>query len=185
MERQSAQRSKSQCLVHSLVEKTSKGQQPNVESKLPQIDEQESSTPKADTNGVSHKDEVRGTESRLLSKRQLSDMAMSVRSLAKKLANLKVKLRIRSVFLLTKAHDRTLIGKTREVARWLLSKQRDVPYIVFVENTMKDNKTFDAPGLVNEDPSYGERLKYWDNELAAQRPHTFDFVITLGGDGTE
>ena len=130
------------------------------------------------------KDEVRATHSRLLTKKQLSDMALSVRSLAKKLSSLKVKLKIRSVFLLTKAHDRTLIRKTRDVARWLLSKERDIPYLVYVEDTMKENAVFDAKGLLEEDPSFGERLKYWDNELARKHPHTFDFVVTLGGDGT-
>src|SRR6201999_2674463 len=125
---------------------------------------------------LSPSEEVRATRSRLLTKKQLSDMALSVRNLAKKLSNLKVRLKIRTVFLLTKAHDRTLIAKTREVSRWLLSKERDVPYLVYVENTLKDNEIFDAQGLVEEDPSFGERLKYWDNELAKKHPHTFDFV---------
>lgn len=124
------------------------------------------------------------TQSRLLTKKQLSDMAMSVRSLAKKLGSLRVKLKIRSVFLLTKAHDQTLIGKTREVVKWLLSKERDVPYIVYVEDTLEHSKAFDAKSLLAEDPAYEGRLRYWDNELARRRPHTFDFVVTLGGDGT-
>ena len=180
--RTTKERTKSQCMVHKLVEKTSLGQQPKVESKLEQIDEVPS---EKSTNGTdSLKDEIRATHSRLLTKKQLSDMALSVRSLAKKLSSLKVKLKIRSVFLLTKAHDRTLIRKTRDVARWLLSKERDVPYIVYVEDTMKGNDAFDAKGLVEEDSSFGERLKFWDNELARKHPHTFDFVVTLGGDGT-
>jgi NAD+ kinase len=169
-------------LVHKLVEKTSLGQQPKVESKLPNIAENEG-TRKGQANGDEN-DEIRATQSRLLTKKQLSDMAMSVRALAKKLGNLKVRLKIRSIFLLTKAHDRTLIVKTRDVARWLLSKDQPVPYIVYIEDTMKDNKGFDAAGLVAEDPSYKERLKYWNNDLARTHPHTFDFVVTLGGDGT-
>ena len=174
-------------MVHKLVEKNSLGQQPKVESKLEQIDEVPSGGSNQSTNGdpaSSLKDEIRATHSRLLTKKQLSDMALSVRSLAKKLSSLKVKLKIRSVFLLTKAHDKTLIRKTRDVARWLLSKERDVPYIVYVEDTMKENEVFDAKGLAAEDPSFAERLKYWDNELARKHPHTFDFVVTLGGDGT-
>ncbi len=133
---------------------------------------------------VSGKDESRAIESRLLTKKQLSDMAISVRALAKKLGNLKVRLKIRAIFLLTKIYDKTLIAKTREVARWLLSKDRSVPYIVYVQDVMKDNPVFDAQGLIAEDASYGERLKYWNVDLARKRPHTFDFVVTLGGDGT-
>lgn len=129
-------------------------------------------------------EEARATHSRLLTKKQLSDMAMSVRSLAKRLGSLKVKLNIKTVFLLTKAHDKTLIGKTREVTRWLLSKERDVQYIVYVEDTMEHNTAFNAVGLLAEDETFPGRLKYWNNDLARRRPHTFDFVVTLGGDGT-
>ncbi|KIW64685.1 hypothetical protein PV04_09603 [Phialophora macrospora] len=177
-------RSMSQCLVHKLVEKSSLGQQPKAESQLEQIDEVEPD-PKSDQNDRdSSPDLVRTTQSRLLTKKQLSEMAISVRTLAKRLSNLKVKLKVRAIFLLTKIYDKTLIVKTREVTRWLLSKDRSVPYIVYVEDNLKDNPNFDAEGLVAEDPSIGDRLKYWDTELARRHPHTFDFVITLGGDGT-
>jgi NAD+ kinase len=170
--------------VHKLVEKSSLGQQPKVESQLEQIDEVESEF-KADQNDWdSTKDLVRTTQSRLLTKKQLSDMAISVRTLAKRLGNLKVKLKVRAIFLLTKIYDKTLIVKTREVTRWLLSKDRSVPYIVYVEDNLKDNPAFDAEGLIAEDPSVGDRLKYWNTELARRHPHTFDFVVTLGGDGT-
>ena len=166
-----------------MVEKTSFGQQPKVDSKLPDIKEVENG-PGSETAQGPSPEEFRATYSRLLTKRQLNEMALSVRNLAKKLSTLKVKLKIKTVFLLTKAHDKTLIAKTRGVARWLLSKERDTPYLVYVENTLKDHESFDAAGLVKEDPSYGERLKYWDNELARRHPHIFDFVVTLGGDGT-
>lgn len=111
-------------------------------------------------------------------------MAMGVRNLAKKLGSLKVKLKIKTVFVLTKIHDDTLIAKTRELVRWLLSKDRDAPYIVWIENILEHNETFDAKGLLAEDPSHEGRLKYWDKEVTKRRPHTFDFVVTLGGDGT-
>lgn len=155
-----------------------------MEQELEQIDEVRPLTQQGGVNGEPTMEESKVTQSRLLTKKQLSEMATSVRSLAKKLGNLKVKLKIRAIFLLTKAYDKTLIPKTREVARWLLSKERGVPYIVYVEHTMKDNSLFDAKGLIAEDPSYGERLRYWDNDLARKHPQTFDFVITLGGDGT-
>lgn len=70
------------------------------------------------------------THSRLLTKRQLSDMAWGVRELSKKLGSLRLKLQVRNVFLLTKAHDETLIIYTREVARWLLAPERDTKYTV-------------------------------------------------------
>lgn len=111
-------------------------------------------------------------------------MAMGVRNLAKKLGNLKVKLKIKTIFLLTKVHDDTLIAKTRDVVKWLLSKERDAPYIVWVENILEHNQAFDAKSLLAEDPSYEGRLKYWNNDVTKKHPHTFDFVLTFGGDGT-
>lgn len=167
-----------------MVEKSSLGPQAKVEPYLEQIDELEPDS-RSDKNGRdASRDVVRTTQSRLLTKKQLSDMAMSVRSLAKRLGNLKVKLKVRAIFLLTKIYDKTLIIKTREVTEWLLSKERTVPYIVYVEDKLKGDPTFDAEGLCGGDLSVQERLKYWDTELARKHPHTFDFVVTLGGDGT-
>lgn len=70
--------------------------------------------------------------SRLLTKRQLSEMAIGVRKLSKKLGSIRLKLKVKTIFLLTKAHDSDLIGLTRNVAEWLLSKERGTEYTVFV-----------------------------------------------------
>jgi NAD+ kinase len=138
-----------------------------------------------------------------LTKRQLSDMAWGVRELSKRLGSIRLKLKVKNIFILTKAHDETLIENTREVVRWLLSEERQVRYTVYVEDKLKENKRFDAPGLlkdlqeqqkkVNPDLANGDvglgkensrRIRYWTNDMARTRPHTFDFVVTLGGDGT-
>ncbi|KAL3423372.1 ATP-NAD kinase [Phlyctema vagabunda] len=125
-------------------------------------------------------------------------MAWGVRELSKRLGKIRLKLKVRTVFLLTKAHDETLIGNTREVAKWLLSPDRDVRYTVYVEENLRENKKFDAPGLIEEidnasteagelngyAKSGGKRLRYWSNSMCRIKPHNFDFVITLGGDGT-
>ncbi len=70
--------------------------------------------------------------SRLLTKRQLSEMAIGVRELSKKLGSIRLKLKVRTIFLLTKAHDSDLIELTRNIAEWLLAKQRDTEYTVSV-----------------------------------------------------
>lgn len=111
-------------------------------------------------------------------------MALNVRNMAKKLSSIKVKLNIKTIFLLTKVHDYSLIASTRALAAWLLDDARGTEYTVYVEDTMKDNKIFDARGLLDANPSFQNRLKYWNNELARNKPHTFDFCILLGGDGT-
>lgn len=138
--------------------------------------------------------------SRLLTKKQLSEMAWGVRELSRRLGSMRLKFKVKTIFLLAKIYDQDLIPKTRDLTRWLLDKDRDVKYTVYVERSLKDNGLFDAPGLLEDlqkeynstgDPADEEaganlsrRLKYWDQEICRTRPHTFDFVITLGGDGT-
>lgn len=136
-----------------------------------------------------------GTEyqSRTLSKKQLSDMAWGVRELSRRLSSMRMRIHVKTIFLLTKIYDQELIPKTRELTRWLLDNDRETHYTVYVQDKLRGHKRFDAEGLIAEaSQGYGEggaqqvrkRLRYWDEEMCASRPHTFDFVITLGGDGT-
>ncbi|KFX99988.1 hypothetical protein V490_01551 [Pseudogymnoascus sp. VKM F-3557] len=132
------------------------------------------------------------SHSRLLTKKQLSDMAWGVRELSKRLGSVNLKLKVRNVFILTKAHDESLVRNTGDVARWLLSKDREVEYVVYVEDRLKMNKNFGADTLREEldEADDGKsapkpsRLRYWTEEMCRSRPQTFDFIITLGGDGT-
>ncbi|KAL4779492.1 ATP-NAD kinase-like domain-containing protein [Aspergillus varians] len=123
-------------------------------------------------------------ESRHLTKKQLSDMAWNVRNLSKKLGSIRLKLNVKTIFIVTKAGDETVVDATRQVTRWLLSKDRRMEYVVYIENKLKVDPEFDYEGLLKEDPSVKERLKFWDTKLAAEQAHLFDFVVTLGGDGT-
>jgi NAD+ kinase len=138
--------------------------------------------------------------SRLLTKKQLSEMAWGVRELSRRLGNMRLRFRVRTIFLLTKIYDQELIIKTRELCRWLLDRQRDVRYVVYVERDLRDSKRFDMAGLLRElrddyvaagelseegaAETLAKRLRFWDVDMCRARPHTFDFVITLGGDGT-
>ena len=47
-------------------------------------------------------------------------MAFGIRELAKKLAHIRLKLHVKNVFVLTKAHDEDLIKYTRDLSIWLL-----------------------------------------------------------------
>ncbi|GAB7347132.1 hypothetical protein MBLNU459_g3256t1 [Dothideomycetes sp. NU459] len=126
------------------------------------------------------------TQSRLLTKKQLSDMAFGIRELSKRLGHLRLKLHVKTVFILTKARDEHLISNTREVTAWLLDEERHHghQYTVYVEDTLKENEAFDAGSIASSNPQRRERLKYWNDELCHKRPHTFDIVVALGGDGT-
>ena len=137
--------------------------------------------------------------SRLLTKKQLSEMAWGVRELSRRLGSVRLKFKIKTIFVLTKPYDQELVPKTRALIRWLLDKERDVRYTVYIDKELRTNKKFDAPGLIEEvcktyvesgeiseeaSNDIAKRLRYWDEELCRTRPQTADFVITLGGDGT-
>lgn len=179
--RPSNKRQKTSCFVHSLLQNHVKSDHwvPNQEG-LAQHAPADKYVPTADDKAESH------TQSRLLTKKQLSDMAVGIRELSKKLGHIRLKLKVRNVFLLTKAHDQTLVAKTRDIAEWLLQQRTSEGhlYVVWVENTMERNKSFNAQEIVSKDPSYKDRLKFWTNELCRKRPHTFEICIALGGDGT-
>lgn len=49
----------------------------------------------------------------------------------------------------------------------------------YVEETLENNRKFNAKGLLAQDSSREGRLQYWTNELCAKRPQTFDFVVTV------
>lgn len=126
-------------------------------------------------------------------------MVWGVRELSRRLGSVRLRFKVKSIFLLTKPYDSELIPKARAMARWLLSKERGVQYTVYVDHKLKEDRHFDAQGLISEvarefaSPGGDEyhskmatkhRLRFWDEDMCRTRPQTFDFVITLGGDGT-
>ncbi|KAJ9148368.1 ATP NAD kinase [Pleurostoma richardsiae] len=138
-------------------------------------------------------------DSRLLTKKQLSEMAWGVRELSRRLGSMRLKFRVKTIFILTKIYDHELLPKTRELVKWLLSREHDVRYTVWIEKALKTSKRFDVAGLLEEvrqdyvqsgelseeaSKDFHKRLRFWDEALCRTRPHTFDFVVTLGGDGT-
>jgi len=164
------------CIVHSLLEKHDgkpvKDHSASYEglSQERRVDKD----PHAQADQTQH--------SRLLTKKEISDMAFGIRELSKKLSQIRLKLHVRNIFILGKAHDEDLIKNSRETTCWLLTK--DPNYTVYVEQTLEANNIFDAAGLLQVNPSFRGRLKFWTNELCSQNPETFDVVLALGGDGT-
>ena len=165
---------KASCLVHGLF------QDERLKGNVPTTIHEEHTSRKGDKDPHGHAEkDGQCLASRLLTKKQLSDMAFSIRELSKRLGNHRLKMKVHSVFLLTKAYDESLIALTREVAEWLLSKESGDDYIVWAESTLKDKKTFGAEELVSRDPSFKQRLRYWDNELCQKEPHTFDIIVAV------
>jgi NAD+ kinase len=159
------------CIVHELLEK---------QDGVPSRDHDQSYEGLAqerlmDKDPHSHAQETQ--HSRLLTKKQISDMAFGIRELSKKLAQIRLKLHVKNIFILGKAHDESLIKYTRETTDWLLTKNSG--YRVYVEHTLEDNKIFDKKGLLEKDPSFDGRLKFWTDELCEQKPQTFDIVLAV------
>lgn len=182
-QRPSSRRQKTSCFVHALLEEKAKsGHWTPSQEGLTQSRPADKDTPTPHDGD----DVQKPTQSRLLTKKQLSDMAFGIRELSKKLGHIRLLLKVRNVFLLTKAHDQNLIAYTRDMTEWLLRQKNEDghQYTVWVEETMKDNKVFNAEGMISQEQSYKDRLKYWTNELCAKKPHTFEICLALGGDGT-
>ena len=68
-------------------------------------------------------------QSRLLTKKQLSDMAFGIRELSKRLGRVKLMLKVKNIFVLTKLTDATLCAKAAELTKWLLN-QKEAQYTV-------------------------------------------------------
>jgi NAD+ kinase len=176
------------CIVHSLLQKHDGVKMEEHYASYEGLDQER----RVDKDPHAHAEQTQ--HSRLLTKKQISDMAFGIRELSKKLAQIRLKLHVKNIFILGKAHDETLIKHSREITDWLLKVDAgykvyvQLPHVTdtrkltkysYVEHTLEDNKTFDAPGLLEKNTSFKGRLKYWTNELCAQKPQTFDIVLAV------
>ncbi|KAF8449729.1 ATP-NAD kinase-like domain-containing protein [Kalaharituber pfeilii] len=163
--------SSSSCFVHALLEAQKAAEAgravPDVDSELHR-NEKLGASP--------------GMDSRMLTKVQLTDLALGVRELSRRFASMQLRMKVKTFFLLTKPHDKNILKYTREIAVWLLSQPDN--YIVYADQNIRESKEFNAAGIIAQDSSFAPRLRYWTPALCVNRPHTFDFVVTLGGDGT-
>ncbi|KAF4553802.1 NAD(+) kinase-like protein 2 [Elsinoe fawcettii] len=175
-----AERQHTSCFVHALLEEQ------RHEGKWEPSEEGILARQKQDKNPEMPSKNGHITDSRLLTKHQLASMAMGIRELSKKLGHIRLNLKVKSVFILTKVHDKKLIEKTKEVTCWLLDSKSPTgeSYTVWVEHKLRDDPSFDAKGLLEKDDTRKDRLRYWDDELCRRKPQTFDIGLALGGDGT-
>lgn len=113
--------------------------------------------------------------------------AAGVREVARQLGRKPIKMQVKSVMIVTKARDNTLVTLTREVAHWLMKTPRygsNLGVNVYVDEKLQKSKRFDAEGLIKAEPRFTSMLKYWTPDLCWTSPEKFDLVLTLGGDGT-
>lgn len=127
----------------------------------------------ADEDGISHS--------------RLMQTATSVREISKQLQRRSIKRAVRSVLIVTKARDNSLVYLTRELTEWLLKTPRynsNLGVTVYVDAKLRTSKRFNAASLLASNPGYEHMLKYWTPDLCRESPEKFDLVLTLGGDGT-
>ncbi|KAG0025204.1 hypothetical protein BGZ81_007327 [Podila clonocystis] len=116
---------------------------------------------------------------------RLAETAVGVREVSKKIGRARVKLETpKTVMIVTKPGDESLLKITREIAFWVISTRG---FTVFVDEKLKDTPKFKYPSFLKSAKlghDYSKSLKFWTSDLCAQEAHLFDFAITLGGDGT-
>ncbi|KAJ7594721.1 ATP-NAD kinase-like domain-containing protein [Mycena floridula] len=150
---------------------------------------------------------------------RLAETAVGVREMSKQLGRARVRSNIQSVLIITKARDNRLIKLTRDLALYLMLKERPGHkrgLIVYVDNQLRKSRRFDVQGIERDHPELfvpfprrrnpsstsvssmtsasanredfylkeEGQLRYWTMDMCNDSPHLFDFVVTLGGDGT-
>ncbi|KAF5326131.1 hypothetical protein D9611_000135 [Ephemerocybe angulata] len=143
---------------------------------------------------------------------RLAETAVSVREISKQLGRARVQSNIQNILIVTKARDNRLIKLTRELALYLMLKRRPGQsrgLVVYVDAQLRTSRRFDAEGIRKDHPELFEpfprrrssshsqssagsdpvdeddgQLRYWTSSMCSRSPHLFDFVVTLGGDGT-
>lgn len=122
-----------------------------------------------------------------MSHSRLIQTATSVREISKQLQRRPIKRAVRTVLIVTKARDNSLVYLTRELTEWLLKTPRyssDLGVTVYVDAKLRKSKRFNAASLIASNSRYENMLKYWTPDLCWTSPEKFDLVLTLGGDGT-
>jgi NAD+ kinase len=118
---------------------------------------------------------------------RLTQTANGVREVSKQLQRKPLKRAVRTIMIVTKARDNSLVHLTRDLTEWLLCTPRygkDLGVTVYVDAKLRHSKRFDAPRLLSRDPRFQHMLRYWTPDLCWTSPEKFDLVLTLGGDGT-
>ncbi|TIA79867.1 hypothetical protein E3P98_03037 [Wallemia ichthyophaga] len=88
--------------------------------------------------------------------RQLAETAVGVREMSKQLGRARVKSKIKSVMIITKARDHQLIRQTRKLALYLMNTPRDDlkghGMIVYVDSQLRTSKRFNVAGIREDYP---------------------------------
>lgn len=122
-----------------------------------------------------------------MSHSKLVQTATGVREVSRQLQRRPIKRAVRTVMIVTKARDNSLVTLTRELSEWLIRTPRygsTTGVTVYVDQKLRRSSRFNASSLTQADPRFEQMLQYWTPDLCWSSPERFDLVLTLGGDGT-
>ncbi|KAJ2112544.1 hypothetical protein IW146_004535 [Coemansia sp. RSA 922] len=118
----------------------------------------------------------------------LVQTAVSVREVSKLIGRTVVQVsNVRRIMIVTKPNDTSLVRLTRDLAVWLMEHPSDEggqPMEVYVEDAIARHANFNLARVRAKCAAAQAGLQQWTPELCARSPELFDFVVTLGGDGT-
>ncbi|KAJ2797981.1 hypothetical protein H4R20_004986 [Coemansia guatemalensis] len=118
----------------------------------------------------------------------LVQTAVSVREVSKLIGRTVVQMgNVRRIMLVTKPNDTSLVSLTRDLAVWLVESptaEGGAPMMVYIEEFIARHRSFGLQRLCQKHPALERCLQFWTPEMCATTPEIFDFVVTLGGDGT-
>ncbi|KAI8323660.1 ATP-NAD kinase [Martensiomyces pterosporus] len=118
----------------------------------------------------------------------LVETAVSVREVSKLIGRTVVQMNnVRRIMIVTKPNDTSLISLTRDLAIWLMesaTEESAQPLVVYIEEYVAQHRNFNLPRVHKKHPISQTNIQLWTPQLCATSPELFDFVVTLGGDGT-
>lgn len=113
----------------------------------------------------------------------LADTADVVREVSKKIGRTRVKWdNPKSVMIITKPGDISLVRMTRLLALWFIRTPRygqPSGITVYVDEKLKDSKRFKLARFRQENPELEDKMRFWTPELCATQPKLFDFIVTV------
>ncbi|KAF9579242.1 NAD(+) kinase, partial [Lunasporangiospora selenospora] len=88
---------------------------------------------------------------------------------------------ISNILIVTKP-DPKLAKLTKELAIWLLGTFQDIT--IYVDKKLQDQSSFRYQEVVDSDPSFADRLRFWTLNCHKDSCQEIHLAVTLGGDGT-
>ncbi|KAJ3152960.1 hypothetical protein HDU86_005415 [Geranomyces michiganensis] len=111
------------------------------------------------------------------------DAAVCLQEKLGKVLSMRLCVDCRSVLIVTKPQDPSIVPLTRKAAQWFLDNHTSD---IYVNDQMRDKAEFDYARLVSRGDAQNakHRLHFWTPEWVANNYKSVSLIVTMGGDGT-